>query len=200
MDGLSVNVRTNAHSIAFELMASAQEMRNTALVRSLNKMADQVLVASSREVRSAGYGLKAADIKRALRVKRASQSQLTATVIASGRPIPLIQYGARQTAKGVTVNVLNGRKLIPGAFIATMPTGHRGVFVLQPGGKHKKVQKGGKASWHQLPIRELYGPAIPDALANQAVRDVVQELITVKFPVILEHEHAWLAKRLKARQ
>lgn len=200
MQGLSVNVRSNASLIAAELLASAQDMRNTALVRALNKTADQVLVAGSREVRKAGYKLKAADIKSAMRVKRASQSRLTASVIASGRPVPLIQYGARQTSKGVTVSVLNGRKLIPGAFIAKMPTGHIGVFVREPGGKHKKVMKAGKASWHQLPIRELFGPAIPDALSNAGVRDAVQELIATKFPVILEHEHAWLAKRVKARQ
>ena len=201
MQGLSVNVRSNASLIAAELLASAQDMRNTALVRALNKTADQVKVAASREVRAAGYGLKAADIKRALNVKRASQSNLTSRVIASGRPVPLIQYGARRVpGKGVSVKVLNGRRLIPGAFIATMPGGHTGVFVREPGGKHKKVMKAGKASWHQLPIRELFGPAIPDALSNAGVRDAVQALITTKFPAILEHEHAWLAKRVKARQ
>lgn len=199
MQGLSVNVRTNTNSIVLDLMDAANDMRNTALVRALNKMAEQVLVAGSREVRKAGYNLKAADIKRAMRVKRASQGNLTATVIASGRPLPIIQYGARQTAKGVTVNVLSGRKLIPGAFIATMPTGHTGVFVRKPGGKHVKVKRAGKASWHQLPIRELFGPAIPDALANAGVRDAVQELIRVKFPSILEHEHAWLAKRVRTK-
>lgn len=199
MDGLTVNVRSNASSIAIELMAAAQDMRNTALVRALNKMGQQVVTAGSREVRKAGYNLKASDIKKALKLKRATQSNLTATVTASGRPVPLIQYGARQTAKGVTVSVLNGRKVIPGAFIATMPTGHTGVFVLQPGGKHRKFKKAGKTSWHQLPIRELYGPAIPDAMANAGVRDAVEELVATKFPGILEHEHAWLAKRAKGR-
>lgn len=197
MDGLSVNVRTNAHSIAFEMMAASQEMRNTALVRALNKMGQQVITASSREVRKAGYNLKAAEIKKSLKLKRATQGNYTATVTASGRPIPLILYGARQTAKGVTVSVLNGRKVIPGAFIATMPTGHTGVFVLQPGGKHRKFKKAGKTSWHQLPIRELYGPAIPDAMANANVRDAVDALVAAKFTGILEHEHAWLLKRAR---
>lgn len=199
MDGLTVNVRTNASSIALELLASAQDMRNTALVRSLNKMGSQVVTAGSREIRKAGYSLKASDIKKALKLTRATQSSLAATVTASGRPIPLIKYGARQTARGVSVSVLNGRKVIPGAFIATMPTGHTGVFVLQPGGKHKKVKKAGKSSWHQLPIRELFGPAIPDAMANAGVRDAIESLVADKFPGILEHEHAWLAKRTRSR-
>ena len=180
-------------------MGAAREMKGTALVRALNKTADRVKVAGSREVRKAGYNLKASDIKRALKISRATQSSLKATVTAGGRPIPLIQYGARQTSKGVTVNVLSGRKLIPGAFIATMQSGHTGVYVREPGSKHKKVLKAGRASWHGLPIRELFGPAIPDALANPAVRDALQALITEQFPIILEHEHSWLARRAQAR-
>lgn len=199
MDGLVVQVRTNASAVAIELMAAAREMKNTALVRALNKTAERVKVGASREVRQAGYNLKASDIKRAMKISRATQSSLTATVTASGRPVPLIQYGARQTSKGVTVNVLSGRKLIPGAFIATMPSGHTGVFVREAGGRHKKVRKGGKISWHGLPIRELFGPAIPDALANPAVRDAMRALIEEQFPIILEHEHAWLARRAPSR-
>lgn len=199
MEGLSVNVRHNADLVAMEFMAAAQEMRDTAMVRALNKMADQVKVASAREVRAAGYGLKISTIKAGIRVKRASQGNLKAAVIASGRPIPLIQYSARETSKGVTVNVQKGRKLIAGAFIATMPSGHRGVFVREEGGKHKRVKKGGKVSWHQLPIRELFGPSVPDGLANKAVQDALQQLITEKFPDILEHEHSWLRRRAGGR-
>lgn len=197
MEGFTVNVRTNSNAIALELLQSARDMRDTAVVRALNKTAAQVVTASSREVRKAGYNLKAADIKRALKLSRATASNLTATVTASGKPIPLIRYGARQTSKGVTVQVLSGRKLIPGAFIATMPGGHTGVFVREPNARHKKMRGKGKTSWHGLPIRELYGPSIPDGLANDKVRDALQQLIATKFPTILEHEHAWLAKRAR---
>jgi len=182
-----------------EFMAAAQEMRDTAMVRALNKMADQVKVASAREVRKAGYNLKIGTIKDAIRVKRAGQGNLKATVVASGKPIPLVQYAARETARGVTVNVQKGRKVIAGAFIGTMPSGHRGVFVREQGGKHKRVNRGGKISWHQLPIRELYGPSVPDGLANKAVQDALQQLIAEKFPAILEREHAWLARSLSKR-
>jgi len=199
MDGLSIDVRSNVSSIALELRAAAQDMRDTALVRALNKMGQQVITTASKEIRKAGYNLKASDIKKALSLKRATQSSKVATVTASGRPVPLIKYGAKQTSQGVTVSVLHGRKLIPGAFIATMPTGHTGVFVLQPGGKHRKFKKAGRSSWHQLPIRELFGPGIPDAAANAGVRSAVEALVVEKFPRILEHEHAWLSKRTRGR-
>lgn len=198
MEPITVTVKHNMSNLLMELELSATEMRDTAAVRALNKMADQVKVQASRAVREAGYGLKAADIKKGLRVRRASQGSKRASVVANGRPIALINYSARQTSKGVTVAVQKGRKLIPGAFIATMPSGHQGVFVRQPGGKHRKVSTKGKASWHQLPIRELFGPSVPDGLANKAVQDALLQLITERFPKLLEHEHTWLRRRLKA--
>ncbi len=100
-----------------------------AIPRALNKTARTARAQAAREIRSAGYGMKVAAIKKAISIRKASRSELTAMLKANGRPIPLIQYGARQTKAGVTVAVLNGRKLIKSAFIATMPTGHKGVFL-----------------------------------------------------------------------
>lgn len=191
--GFSVNVATNAHSVALELMAEAREMQTVAMMRAINRMAEQVKVQAAREVRAAGYGIKVSDIKAAIRIQRATQSSLTARVVASGRPIPLVKYGARQTARGVSVKVQKGRKVIPHVFLATMPNGKVGVFEREAGGKHRKVNKGGKVQWHQLPIRELYGPSIPDGMANSAVSQALQAMIAQRFPTLLEHEQKWLA-------
>lgn len=198
MEAITVSVKHNMHELLMELEAASREMRDTAVVRALNKTADQVKVQAARAVRDAGYGLKVGDIKKALRVQRASQGNLRATVIASGRPISLMSYGARQTSKGVSVNVQKGRKLIAGAFIATMPSGKQGVFVRDDGGKHRKVNNGGKVSWHQLPIRMLFGPAVPDGMANAAVQEALQKLIVERFPKLLQRESAWLSRKLGA--
>ncbi|HUX15572.1 MAG TPA: hypothetical protein VMW52_03815, partial [Phycisphaerae bacterium] len=88
-----------------------------------------------------------------------------------GRRIPILQFNARQTRKGVTYALRRhgGRTLIPHAFLATMPTGHRGVFArtepkfgYQPGGL--MLVGGRRASGvrkHGLPIVEQYGPSVP---------------------------------------
>lgn len=190
----STNVRTNADSVVMELLGAAQETPE-AVMRALNKMAEQGKVAGAREVRAAGYNLKIGAIKKGIKVRRATKSELRASVIATGKPVPLIEYGARQTAKGVSVSVLKGRKVIAGAFIATMPSGHSGVFVREQGAKHKKVGQGKQASWHALPIKELFGPSVPDGMGNKAVQVALQRLFTEKFPTLLEHEHQWLSKR-----
>lgn len=48
----------------------------------------------------------------------------------SGRPVPLGEYPRRQTRKGVSVEVVKGRRmLIQHAFLATAKTGRKAVFL-----------------------------------------------------------------------
>ena len=78
-----------------------------------------------------------------------------------GGAVSLTAYPIRQTAKGVSVEVNRGKRtLIKGAFIATMKSGHRGVFV------RKDKQR--------LPIRELFGSRPVDALLHKGEADAVQ--------------------------
>lgn len=184
---ISVDVRGNMDAVIADLGRIKREVIEVATPRALNKMADQVKTGAAREVRAAGYNLKISDIKKGLSIVRATPGQLTAKVVASGRPIPLIGYGARKSSKGVSVSVLHGRKVISGAFIATMPSGHKGVFI-RVGKQHKKVSKGGHAVWSGLPIKELFGPSLPDGLANVAVQQTLQRLIEQKFPEILRQQ------------
>lgn len=198
---MDISLKTNAGLFAMEFRAAAQEMRATATMRALNKVAAQGKVAGSRAIRDVGgYKIKIGRIKAAIKIERATPGNLKASLIAKGRPIPLVEFAARQTSKGVTVSVKEGRKLVPGAFIATMPGGHTGVFVHdeRKAQKHRKVNNT-RGGWHQLPIRELYGPSVVDGMSNQAVQAALTQVLQDKFPAILEHEHSWLAKRVKGR-
>lgn len=78
----------------------------------------------------------------------------------SGQLAPVISYpGVRQTKKGVSVqiNTAGARKLIPSAFVAIMPNGHRGVF--------RRKTKGGP----RLPIEELFTSRVVDVFENAGV-------------------------------
>lgn len=170
------------------------KVREKATVRAINKTAEQVKVQASREIRDAGYNLKIAKIKKAITLRRASKTELVAVLRATGKPVGLINYSARQTKAGVSVQVKNGRKLISGAFIATMPNGHKGVFV-RKGHGHRKVVKGGKTTWSGLPIDELFGPSIPSAFMNKVVQDALRSAVREKFPRLLKHELQYLSQK-----
>ena len=96
-------------------------------------------------------------ISRAITLRRAKGSSIATmewAVNVSGEPVPLVAYPARQTRKGVTVEVNRGKRtLIPGAFIATMKSGHVGVF------KRRGPER--------LPIDELRGSRPVDALLHK---------------------------------
>ena len=193
-----ISIKTNAQDIAAAFMLEAKDMQD-ALRISLNKMAEQSKVAAAREVVKAGYKLKVSTIKAGIRIERASAGNLKATLVATGKPIPLIAYGAKwggPKSAGVRVNVKTAGKMINGAFIATMPNGKKGVFVRMPGGKHIKTMKGGKASYHQLPIRQLYGPSIPDMVWNDTVQKALIDLYLEKFPALLRHEKWRLSMKI----
>ena len=180
---IKISVETNFKQVAVKMFELRTEVLEKAKVRALNKVAAQAKVAASKEIRAAGYNMKAAAIKQKITIKRAMNGNAVVVIRCSGKPIPLIQFSARETNAGVSVSVKNGRKLIKGAFIATMPTGHRGVYV-RVGNQHKKVN----GKWHGLPIKELFGPSIPAAFGNEIVTAALVNLVRAKFPAILEHE------------
>lgn len=57
--------------------------------------------------------------------------ELVARGRGKGRSLGVVESPARQVAKGLSIKIRKkgGRTLIRNAFIATMPSGHRGVFV-----------------------------------------------------------------------
>jgi hypothetical protein len=77
-----------------------------------------------------------------------------------GNPVPLVAYPVRQTKKGVSVEVNRGKRtLVKGSFVATMKSGHKGVF-----------RRRGTA---RLPIRELTGSRPVDAMLHKGEADAV---------------------------
>lgn len=102
-------------------------------------------------------------ISRALSLRRPKGGDIAAMEWAldvSGQPVPLVAYPHRQTKKGVSVEVNRGKRtLVAGSFVATMQSGHKGVF-----------RRRGKA---RLPIDELRGSRPVDALLHKGEADAV---------------------------
>jgi len=104
-------------------------------------------------------------ISRALSLRRPKGSDIASmswAVQVSGEPVPLVAYPHRQTKESVSVEVNRGKRtLLKGAFVATMTSGHEGVF-----------RRKGKA---RLPIEELRGSRRVDALLHEGEAQGVAE-------------------------
>jgi hypothetical protein len=81
---------------------------------------------------------------------QAPHGQLWATT----KRVPLIQFKAKDTKRGVTAKLKGGAGRYPHAFIRTTRSGHTGVF-----------QRTGKS---RLPIYELKGPSLYHAFQKHA--------------------------------
>lgn len=152
-------------------------------------------IESRREVQKK-VTAKAKYINRAFVENKATYQRLSASLVASGSPIPLIGYSTRQTKKGISVKVLKsgGRKLIEGGFITTVKahkkTGgfneHKGVFVRVSKAKGTgKLPKGRPIKFkpqdkYRLPIRQLFGPSIPAIFDRGPILDKVERAASTK--------------------
>ena len=150
-----------------------------ASIRSINRAAKSGKTAVSRVV-AKDMGFKVGDVKKAISFSPATELQPRATLAASLKGIPLIKFKAkgpkpsRGKGPGVTYKKPDGgRGRAPHAFIATMPSGHEGVF-----------QRKGSAG--RLPIRQLYGPSIGSIFDKH--KDVAFERAGEQFVKEMNHE------------
>ena len=154
------------------------------LSRAINDTLAGVKTDASTEIRAIITAPKKT-VDGAMTISKATPASLEGGVAISGTPLPLIAYSARQTLKGVSAQVKkdSGRQVIPGAFIATVRAGkqaasgyegHAGVFWRTWHADSAKSGKNmAKRAWkkmpaqYRLPIKQLYGPRIPDYIAEK---------------------------------
>lgn len=132
------------------------------MARSLNRAGVSGQTAMTRAV-AADTGIAQKNIKREIKLDKATRTVPRVALTIAGRRIPLIAFQARGPepsrgrGKGVTYRLPTGRGRVGDAFIATMRTGHRGVFKRKPGA----TRRGKEPTRPQLPIMELRGPSLP---------------------------------------
>jgi hypothetical protein len=115
---------------------------------------------ASREVR-ARKALKASKVARALELRFPSGTQsLEWHLDVDGVAMPLTAYPFRQVADGVSVRVNRGApKLLKSAFVATMRSGHVGIFR--------------RTGAERLPIKELFTTRVTDVFDDSGMVDRV---------------------------
>ena len=157
------------------------EIRNkapNAISNALNRSLTNVSATLKKEVRSQ-YHVKAGDIQKTLKMKRATAAKLSAEVRSSGSPISLDKFKVspktanprRKSQLKIAVKK-NGTKQILGAFIANI-SGNK-VF--------KRVGK------HRLPIEKLFGPSVPQMASEEGIVDTVNTKAAQTYAQRLEHE------------
>lgn len=153
-------------------LGDLQHKAPTAMSRAINKTITHVRKSMSDEVRKE-YIVKAGTAKKTIRVKKASSSNLSGEAVSSSsEKIPLkgftvspakrnpdmSDFYKSQVKRSSSLKALTGSSDRSAGFIATMKSGHVGVF--------ERQKDAGR-----LPIAELYGPAIPSMLASRKLSE-----------------------------
>ena len=131
-------------------IASLRAKSPLAIVRSMNRGMGAGRTQLVRDTARA-LKLKVGTVRDRTSVGNATTGQLRATIMASAKPVPAIEFGARGPdpsrglGRGITTKLPSRR--FPRAFFAVVGKGqHRGVF--------ERVGK------KRLPIREIKGPSV----------------------------------------
>jgi hypothetical protein len=143
--------------------------------RAINRAISNVKKNMGKET-SSNYYISSGEVKKTVKVVKASKSSLKAAAISSGSGIALskfkvnpgtpVRYRGKSRSPSVYkagvkksgVKALDGN---PKAFIAIMKSGHKGVF-----------EREGRES---LPLKQLYGPSVPQMVKNDDVMKIINK-------------------------
>lgn len=142
-----ISIESELKQLSKQLTGLERQAYPQAVARSLNRVASSAKSASGKYI-APQMNAKQADIKRNMVIEKAYKNKLWASVTAIGRPLKLIAFKARQTAKGVVAKAWGVSKLYKSTFIAPVKHGSSNNTVYT------------RKTKHSLPVKALYGPGI----------------------------------------
>lgn len=102
----------------------------------------------------------------------ASNGMLEAKIVSKGGYMPLSDFKARQTGKGVSASPWGNRRIFPKTFI-----------VSKLGGNAFK-----RVGTKRLPIEKLWGPAVPREMVRDLSQKAFEEVARAKLPSEIERQ------------
>lgn len=168
----------------------AQKEIERAAMRALDRVSTTVRRTAADSIGSK-LALRKGDIRKQVTIARPlGRAKLVRDIVASGRPVPLRDYQARRTKKGVTFKVARAgqRKLYKAkgnaGFIVDRKGGH--VFVRtepDPPGPQK-----GR-------IRKVYGPSLPQYFVTRYLINAMRRVVAQRWPIEFAREIKFRSSR-----
>ena len=156
-----------------------------ALVTSLNKVGAEVVTQAKKELAGA-TGLKQNVVAKKIKKDKARRGDETYSIHIKSRDLNVIEFGARQTKKGVPTKVWGKRKIYSGAFIGSgRNSGKQLVF--------KKRKDNPKK------IKALHGASLPREFHRQDMEKIFKKKIKTRFPILFKRAVEFQMLKAKGR-
>lgn len=167
----------------------------------------QTIQSRANKVIAEDVGLTQRRVREAMRVYAARPEKLAAELTIAGKRVPLADFGARETARGVTYRIgRRGRALAPGAFIIAR-RGREAVLSRRVSGPGTRAKRRGPAkkyptrstpigSW--LPLSpEFKGPSLARVASHghTSVDNITRDAAETILQKNLAHELRFIAER-----
>ena len=177
LTGLVVDVNAKGFVDLAEVFRQAVLLTPIGVARALNATNAKVNTQVSRTL-AKQTGLRVTYVKGALSRHNASPGNLVAAVRARGPYIPMKQFGARETRKGVSVSAWGKRQVLDGTFMKGGRFPHRVALAL---GGHVFKRVGSPGSGKQK-IAVVWGPAIPVEMVKDASKAAFESTVARELP------------------
>lgn len=163
---ITVTFDTRAYQAAIETLKPPKA--DNAIATALRQTANQAKVRASGVI-AKHMNLRTGTVKEFIYTDYVKPGVYVTHIRASRRPIPLGAFPVRQNKEGVTTRAWGKPQTLRSAFIATLRSGHQGVFRRRPGAG-------------RLPIYELWGPTVSGTFTTPEVRQVIERRIKEQLP------------------
>lgn len=179
-----ISIESDLKQLHKQLNNLEREAYPKAVARTLNRIIISTKAASSKHIAPL-MNAKQADIKRRIAEEKANQKRLWASIIASGSPLRLIAFKARQTAKGVVAKAWGIKKLYKHTFISPVKRGssNNAVFV--------------RKTKHSLPIKQLWGPGVGQLFKQKENISKMKFVVSNRLSIEFKNNLQFYVSRLK---
>ena len=169
---MEVKVNSNFKKALRDIGNVPRKYVQKAMVTALNKVGAEVVTQAKRELKDA-TGLKVGVVAKGLAKDKARRNDETYTIRIKSRYKNVIEFGARQTKKGVSAKVWGKRRVYKHAFIASgKNSGKQLVF--------------GKTRGNPKKLKALHGASLPREFVRGDMDKIFNKKIKTRFPILFK--------------
>ncbi|PZP86524.1 MAG: hypothetical protein DI582_02730 [Azospirillum brasilense] len=190
-----VSVERNLKSLKRGLTALEKDVVPQTTVRTLNRVADSTATASARHI-APQMDSRMAGVKRRIEIRRANFKRLWVTLVASDRPLRLIEFvvGSRKP----TQQVGGKRGLVKAKAWGNTRT-YRGAFIAPRKKGSSQTEVYMRKSGKRLPLKMLFGPGIMQLFKQRENAAVMTNRVNEQFGTEFTRNLAFYLSRLKGK-
>lgn len=186
---IKFNVKFDIDRARREIKADQKQI-NAGAARAIQRVAVTTRKAADQTMRQT-LALKSSVVKNSLSIESPrGQRTLIRDVVATGKPIPIRDYNASETSKGVTFRVVRGAKRK-----VWMVKGRKGFIVQRLGGHVFAAMEPDPPGPKKARIKKAVGPSLTHRFNTKAVRNVMNRTSAERWPIEFDREMKYRAGR-----